>query len=148
MTLNSLLISQHQRRQLIVVANFPKQTNTNDDFGVVANMMEGKLLKGPSSQNICNVISIFYYLFLCRVASLLAYYENSTGSGMWGGVALLVRTQFTPSKKWVLFSSCGPLLYVIRLCGSLTKLKSLYEPELHWVSARSAITPGLIAEFF
>ena len=35
-TLNSLLISQYQWRQLIVVANFPKQTNTSDDFGVVA----------------------------------------------------------------------------------------------------------------
>ena len=35
-TLNSLLISQYQRQQLIVIANFPKQTNTNDDFGVVA----------------------------------------------------------------------------------------------------------------
>ena len=35
-TLNSLLISQYQQQLLIVVANFPKQTNTNDDFGVVA----------------------------------------------------------------------------------------------------------------
>jgi hypothetical protein len=56
-------------------------------------MMEGKLLKGGElPKHICDVISNFCYLLLCRVASLLPYYENSIGSRIWGGVALLIKT--------------------------------------------------------